>query len=1855
MHSFPPSRWLNIVILFVLAFAPLTTAVSAQAGVSQNDAGASNNDASASYNDAGADFTAGYLLARLQDGITVEQAGLQSMGVLSATALFAGQNLPSGLADIYLLQLAPEVEVLTAAGVLGAQPGVMWAEPDYLAHPAATTPNDPEFANQWGLEQVDAPEAWDVETGNANVVIAVVDSGLDLTHPDLASKLWVNPGEIAGNGIDDDNNGLIDDVNGWNFYAEDANIADDNGHGTQVAGVAAAVTDNAEGIAGMCWGCTIMPIKAMQASGVANYSDIAQGVLYAAQKGAEVINLSLGGYSYSSALHEAIQAAVNDYGVVVVGGAGNDGVDTPFYPAAYPEVLAVAGTDQSDVRASFSDYGTWVDVSAPAVDITTTFLGGDYGAVSGTSYAAPLVSGLVGLIRSQQPTWSQALVTAQIIHTTNDIDPLNPGYEGLLGSGRINAHAAVTTTPSPLLSLEGVAVNGDPLGRPTPGESATLEITLQNDWLDAEDLTGELSTSDPYVTVITDTASYGDILAGGSATGSPAYGFDVTLGAGYSHPIALTLDLSANGGGYSASLDLVVTTRSAEEQVWGTIGDDTTWTNDKTYIVMGNIGVAPGVTLTIQAGTDVLFNGNYSLNVGGQLVADGMEEQPIRFLSNTGNDWGRIYFDDTSIDATADISGTYQSGNILRWVTIEGAAQGIGCNNATPYLSHVTTDRGGVSCTTGGTSLWLTDSDLVGSVNVMSGSDHLNWSTRADLLTARTGLGVVAASNGKIYAIGGGQYLSIVEAYDPQTDTWETQASMPTARSLLGVAAASNGMIYAIGGYNLSKGELNTVEEYNPQTDTWTTKASMPTARYGLGVATTSNGKIYAIGGYGQDGQILNTVEEYDPQADTWVIRANMPTSRGMLGVAAASNDKIYAIGGFNGGELNTVEEYDPQIDMWVIRHSMPVVRAQLGVAAASNGRIYAIGGCGNVECVNTVEEYDPQTNTWVIRPSMPTARAELGVTTASNDKIYAIGGTWDGGQLNTVEEFNPLGDMFYVHFLRMRVLNGGVWLIGRSEVLESMVSSSITINGDGTIADSAIGGAVSLGNGSVQNTTITNGGITIGSGEVLSNTLSGGGISAGDGSLVQGNNIEDAFGWCGIQSNGTITAIGNRLVGNRAGIEASGGTIAGNLIANTSGVGLKINGDATVSDNTFTGILSNTIIIQSGSPTIQGNNLEGNQGPYDIQNLTANDIPADGNWWGTTDAYAISLRIYDYDDDYNLGEVLYTPVATGPIQTAPAYVRSVTLDPESPVGIETATFDVEFSRPMDVEVTPQASFQSLLNNTWATYNTDNSGLPGNVVYTINSGADGSYWFGTDDGVAHFDGTTWAVYDTGNSELPSNNILAITSNPDGSYWFGTEGGVAQFDGTTWTVYTTTNSGLPNNYVNAIASDADGSHWFGTGGGVAHFDGTNWTIYDTSNSGLPDNLVFSIANDADGSHWFGTWLGAARFDGTTWTVYDSNNSLLPNSNILSMASDADGSLWFGVDGGAAHFDGTTWMTYTTDNSWLPNNTIHSIASDADGSHWFGTNGGAAKFDGTTWTVYAPYNSGLPNYTVRSIASDANGSHWFGTDSGVGVLWYFPAHPILDNPLWLDETHFQASYDITALVPRGDYRITVEGAVGTDGIEITPNSDTTFTVDYAGAVGDTTPPPAPIVLACGADSADTLSAHWYASDPDSEITLYQYAVGTTAGSSDVINWTTTSESNFERSGLSLVPGQTYYVSVKARNAGGLYSEAGVSTGVVAGSGTCPVVEFSADVLSGMAPLTVQFTDQSSGEVSGWLWDFGDGSTSTEQNPTHVYEQPGTYTVTLLVYGPGGSGWLEAVDYIVVLGSPINKQVYLPMVRK
>ncbi|MBA3946930.1 MAG: S8 family serine peptidase [Herpetosiphonaceae bacterium] len=352
-------------------------------------------------------------------------------------------------------------------------PKIRSIEQDAIMHPVASGP-DPLFPQQYGLANVQASAAWTVSTG-VGTVVAVVDSGIQLDHPDLASQLWANPGEIPGNGIDDDGDGYIDDVHGWHFYhgidsfgnpvpQNDGDLSDGLGHGTHVSGIVGAARNNAEGGAGIAPDTRLMimrvfgrPDAPYDANGYE--SDIASAILYTVDHGANVINMSLGGNTDVQALHDAIIFAVV-HGVVVVAAAGNN-VPAVVYPARYPEVIAVGATDRSDQPAFFSTSGPQLALSAPGVNILSTAKNppppnypaddcpgslmppstGYYGLCSGTSMSTPLVSGAAALLKSVHPAYTPACIRIVLEKSADDIAV--PGFDPATGWGRLNAVRAL--------------------------------------------------------------------------------------------------------------------------------------------------------------------------------------------------------------------------------------------------------------------------------------------------------------------------------------------------------------------------------------------------------------------------------------------------------------------------------------------------------------------------------------------------------------------------------------------------------------------------------------------------------------------------------------------------------------------------------------------------------------------------------------------------------------------------------------------------------------------------------------------------------------------------------------------------------------------------------------------------------------------------------------------------------------------------------------------------------------------------------------------------------------------------------------------------------------------------------------------------------------------------------------------------------------------------------------------------------------------------------------------------------------------------------------------------------------------
>lgn len=336
---------------------------------------------------------------------------------------------------------------------LRADSSIAYAEPNGVARTQAI-PDDPGYPNQWGLATIKAPQGWDLQQGDPAVIIAVIDTGIDLHHPDLSSK----------------------QVPGWNYDAfspgyNTTDTTDNNGHGTHVAGIVAAATDNTLGVAGACPRCLVMPVKVLGADGGGTYDAVASGIIYAADHGARVISMSLGGSASSQTLQDAVNYAVSR-GALLIAAAGNDGTNLPTYPAALNHVMAIAATSSTDQRANFSNYNTYISVAAPGVDIYSTawtsMAGSTYSYKSGTSMATPFVSGLAGLLFSQDASRTNATVRSMIERSADDINI--SGWDQYTGYGRINV---------------GRAVSGSILGKITDGVTGATLVNAQIEALQA--------------------------------------------------------------------------------------------------------------------------------------------------------------------------------------------------------------------------------------------------------------------------------------------------------------------------------------------------------------------------------------------------------------------------------------------------------------------------------------------------------------------------------------------------------------------------------------------------------------------------------------------------------------------------------------------------------------------------------------------------------------------------------------------------------------------------------------------------------------------------------------------------------------------------------------------------------------------------------------------------------------------------------------------------------------------------------------------------------------------------------------------------------------------------------------------------------------------------------------------------------------------------------------------------------------------------------------------------------------------------------------------------------------------------
>ncbi len=593
--------------------------------------------------------------------------------------------------EVFYEAYTSEKDIWALADKLKEMAEINSAEPDFLwkntAEGLAAEVSAEEMAKETHFPMLDVENVWgglyqdNIRPGNG-VVVAVIDTGVDYNHKDLAENMWKNPGEIPDNGIDDDGNGYIDDVYGYDFVENDGDPMDDHGHGTHVSGIIAMSPGNGGGV-GLAYGAKIMAIKAGQSTGSFASTDIAKAIRYAVENGADVINMSFGGTGKSNLVESALEDAFAT--CVLVAAAGNDSLSTDYeeiYPAGYQYVLGVMASDNSGRLANFSNWDSAVgyrceyEMAAPGVAIYSTLPNDKYACWSGTSMAAPNVSAAAAIIRSKYPNknkYTSRYIMGQLVSATNDkaTGPLGIQYPLL------NIHDSLINQPKPNLKLTQVYMfdepsisendNGDGIAQ--PGEIIDIGLSVFNRWGVASDVTVKANAvsvggvENPYIEIMNDTAVVGDI--GTFVTGNN--GFQYTDGAltGVSSPIRirikdgapndvqikLNFEVSAKNG-MDENDDTIyniypvpsftITVQNGQV-LNGVIKEDMTLTADKYWIIENNVLIPSNVTVTVEPGTQIQFgsalpsnpygtSANVYLQVEGRFICEGTEEKPISFL-----------------------------------------------------------------------------------------------------------------------------------------------------------------------------------------------------------------------------------------------------------------------------------------------------------------------------------------------------------------------------------------------------------------------------------------------------------------------------------------------------------------------------------------------------------------------------------------------------------------------------------------------------------------------------------------------------------------------------------------------------------------------------------------------------------------------------------------------------------------------------------------------------------------------------------------------------------------------------------------------------------------------------------------------------------------------------------------------------------------------------------------------------------------------------------------------------------------------------------------------------------------------
>ena len=462
-----------------------------------------------------------------------------------------------GLNRIFEITFESKRAIVDIINELLKNDNVDYVEPSYIYY-SHYTPNDAFFVSRQSyLTQVKATQAWDIIKNSSNVVIGIVDSGSDLDHPDLAGNIFINPADPV-NGVDDDRDGFVDNNRGWDLIGRSAgNIIEDNDpsvtsdstdHGVHVSGIAAAVSDNGAGVSSVSFNAKLLIVKVGADDNSRAIYRGYEGIKYAADHGAHIINCSWGGPGGGAFGQDVIDYATAK-GCLIVAAAGNDNTDVPDYPASYPAVISVASVGSNDLKSSFSNYGSSVDISAPGASIYNTRNDGNYGLRSGTSMSAPLLASAAALVKARFPDFTMLQVGEQLRITSDNIDANNPSYAALLGKGRLNVLRAVTEA-SPSIRNQKLTIVDKGNGAIPAGDTIRVFFDIKNFLAPAAGLVLSLSTGNPHVQIIDSEINIGSLGTLETKSSIGPFRVFVRSNASDNEEVQFKVSYNSNGGNY---------------------------------------------------------------------------------------------------------------------------------------------------------------------------------------------------------------------------------------------------------------------------------------------------------------------------------------------------------------------------------------------------------------------------------------------------------------------------------------------------------------------------------------------------------------------------------------------------------------------------------------------------------------------------------------------------------------------------------------------------------------------------------------------------------------------------------------------------------------------------------------------------------------------------------------------------------------------------------------------------------------------------------------------------------------------------------------------------------------------------------------------------------------------------------------------------------------------------------------------------------------------------------------------------------------------------------------------------------